>query len=111
MVAEGRSLSETIEIAQSLARKIVESCREHGDPLPPAFRDGNVAAREFRVRVMMTLWGAYQDFASAKLQDASARSVSASTAQAQAVMKYGVIREQAERLQFLIMGAIWREDR
>jgi hypothetical protein len=52
-VAEGRSLSKTIEIAQSLARKIVESCREHGDQLPPAFRNGRVSAREFRVPVMM----------------------------------------------------------
>jgi hypothetical protein len=31
----------------------VESCREHGDPLPPAFRNGHVPAREFRVPVMM----------------------------------------------------------
>ena len=53
LVAEGRSLSETIEIAQSLARKIVESCRENGDPLPAIFRDGHVPAREFRVPVMM----------------------------------------------------------
>jgi len=53
LVAEGRSLSETIEIAQSLARKIVESCREHGDQLPAAFRDGHRSAREFRVPVMM----------------------------------------------------------
>ena len=53
LVAEGRSLSETIEIAQSLARKIVESCRENGDPLPVAFRDRHVPAREFRVPVMM----------------------------------------------------------
>jgi antitoxin HicB len=53
LVAEGRSVSETIEIAQSLARKIVESCREHGDPLPPAFRNGNGSAQEFRVPVLM----------------------------------------------------------
>ena len=53
LVAEGRTVSETIEIAQSLARKIVESCREHGDPLPAAFRDSRVAAREFRVPVLM----------------------------------------------------------
>jgi antitoxin HicB len=37
LVAEGRTIVETTEIAQSLARKIVESCLEHGDPLPPAF--------------------------------------------------------------------------
>ncbi len=34
LVAEGRSVAEAVEIAQGLARKIVESCREHGDPLP-----------------------------------------------------------------------------
>jgi predicted RNase H-like HicB family nuclease len=36
LVAEGRSIVEAVEIAQGLARKIVESCLEHGDPLPPA---------------------------------------------------------------------------
>jgi predicted RNase H-like HicB family nuclease len=37
LVAEGRSITEAVEIAQGLTRKIVESCVEHGDPLPPAF--------------------------------------------------------------------------
>ena len=36
LVAEGRSITETVEIAQGFARKIAESCIEHGDPLPPA---------------------------------------------------------------------------
>lgn len=36
LVAEGRSITEATEIAQGLARKIAESCLEHGDPLPPA---------------------------------------------------------------------------
>jgi predicted RNase H-like HicB family nuclease len=36
LVAEGRSIVETLEIAQDLARKIVESCIGHGDPIPPA---------------------------------------------------------------------------
>ena len=36
LVAEGRTVAETVEIAQGLARKIVESCQEHGDPVPPA---------------------------------------------------------------------------
>ena len=36
LVAEGRSITETVEIAQGLARKIAESCIEHGDPLPSA---------------------------------------------------------------------------
>ena len=34
LVAEGRSVTEAVEIAQGLTRKIIESCREHGDPLP-----------------------------------------------------------------------------
>jgi predicted RNase H-like HicB family nuclease len=37
LVAEGRSVTEAVEIAQGLTRKIVESCIEHGDPLPPVF--------------------------------------------------------------------------
>jgi antitoxin HicB len=36
LVAEGRSIVEAAEIAQGLARKIAESCLDHGDPLPPA---------------------------------------------------------------------------
>ena len=36
LVAEGRSIMEAAEIAQGLTRKIVESCLEHGDPLPAA---------------------------------------------------------------------------
>ena len=36
LVAQGRSVAEATEIAQGLARKIAESCIEHGDPLPPA---------------------------------------------------------------------------
>jgi predicted RNase H-like HicB family nuclease len=36
LVAEGRSIVETVEIAQGLARKIAESCLEHGDPIPPS---------------------------------------------------------------------------
>lgn len=38
LVAEGRSLAEAVEIAQSLARTIAEVCVEHGFPLPPALQ-------------------------------------------------------------------------
>jgi predicted RNase H-like HicB family nuclease len=34
LVAQGRTLAETLEIAQDVARKIIESHIEHGDPLP-----------------------------------------------------------------------------
>ncbi|MEX2247727.1 MAG: type II toxin-antitoxin system HicB family antitoxin [Dehalococcoidia bacterium] len=31
LIAQGRTIAETIEIAQDVARKLVESYREHGD--------------------------------------------------------------------------------
>jgi antitoxin HicB len=45
LVAGGRSVAETVEIAQGLARKIVESCLEQGDPLPRVPEQGSVEAR------------------------------------------------------------------
>ncbi len=35
LIAQGRTAAETMEIAQDVARKLIESCLEHGDPLPP----------------------------------------------------------------------------
>ena len=54
LVAEGRTVAETVEIAQGLARKIVESCLEHGDPLPPVFRAKARATKEFLVPVTVS---------------------------------------------------------
>lgn len=51
LVAEGRSVTEAVEIAQGLGRKIVESCLEHGDPLPPAFANARRESQEFIVPV------------------------------------------------------------
>ena len=51
LVAEGRSITEAVEIAQGLTRKIIESCLEHGDPLPPAFAKTRRAPRELVVPV------------------------------------------------------------
>lgn len=31
LIAQGRTIAETMEIAQDVARKIIESCLEHGD--------------------------------------------------------------------------------
>ena len=38
LVAQGRTMTETMEIAQDVARKLVESFLEHGDPLPARVR-------------------------------------------------------------------------
>ena len=34
LIAQGRTIAETLEIAEDVARKIIESCIEHNDPLP-----------------------------------------------------------------------------
>lgn len=38
LVAQGRTIAETMEIAQDVARKLIDSCIEHGDPLPESIR-------------------------------------------------------------------------
>ena len=38
LVAQGRTVAETLEIAQDVARKLFDSYREHGDELPPLLR-------------------------------------------------------------------------
>jgi predicted RNase H-like HicB family nuclease len=34
LVAQGRTVAEAVEIAQDVARKLIESYQQHGDPLP-----------------------------------------------------------------------------
>ena len=38
LLAQGRTVAKTLEIAQAVARKIVESHLDHGDPLPDALK-------------------------------------------------------------------------
>jgi predicted RNase H-like HicB family nuclease len=38
LVAQGRTIGETVEIAQDVARKLTESHIEHGDSLPEVAR-------------------------------------------------------------------------
>ena len=38
LVAQGRTVEETLEIAHDVARKLIESYEEHGDPLPSSLR-------------------------------------------------------------------------
>jgi predicted RNase H-like HicB family nuclease len=35
LIAQGRTVAEAVEIAQDVARKLIESYQEHGDELPP----------------------------------------------------------------------------
>ncbi len=38
LVAQGRTVAETVEIAQDVACKLTESCIKHGDPVPEGLR-------------------------------------------------------------------------
>jgi antitoxin HicB len=58
LLAQGRTLAETIEIAQDVARKLIESYHEHGDPLPPALR--KQAPKRFTLQVPLGV-GAWDD--------------------------------------------------
>ncbi len=38
LVAQGRTVSETVDIARDVAKKLIESYLDHGDPLPDGLR-------------------------------------------------------------------------
>lgn len=53
LVAEGRTQTECVQIAQDVARKIAESCMEHGDPLPEVFRKVGATVLDLTVPVQI----------------------------------------------------------
>lgn len=40
LLAQGRTIAETLEIAQDVARKLIESYVQHGDKLPESISNG-----------------------------------------------------------------------
>ncbi|MEI8096459.1 MAG: type II toxin-antitoxin system HicB family antitoxin [Spirochaetales bacterium] len=38
LVAQGRTVDEALELAHDVARKLIESYREHGDPIPASLK-------------------------------------------------------------------------
>ena len=38
LVAQGRTIPEAVEIAQDVARKLIESYMDHGDPIPHSLK-------------------------------------------------------------------------
>ena len=55
LVAQGRTIAETIEIAQDVAKKIIESCIEHGDPLPLKLQKKRKTSYEIGIPIMVNL--------------------------------------------------------
>ena len=50
LIAQGRTIAETMEIAQDVARKLVESYLKHGDPLPEKIAS-SLQSRQRRTKV------------------------------------------------------------
>lgn len=58
LLAEGRSYQEALEIAQDVARKIIESYLDHNDPLPDKIlkqMNKKVRFSKFRVPIAVAL--------------------------------------------------------
>lgn len=53
LVVEAPSVLEAAEIAQDMARRIAESCLEHGDPLPPALANTLSTSQDFVVPISL----------------------------------------------------------
>ena len=51
LVAQGRTVAEAAEIAQDVARKLIESYREHGDRLPEELQMLNTEVIELDIPV------------------------------------------------------------
>ncbi len=54
MVAQGRTVAETVEIAQDVARKLIESFLEHGDELPPGLRNAMPPSGDVHIPVSVS---------------------------------------------------------
>ena len=54
LLAQGRSVAETFEIAQDVARKLAESCIEHGDPLPATLRTASPSEVDIRIPITLS---------------------------------------------------------
>jgi len=55
LVVQGRTIAETIEIAQDVAKKLIESCIEHGDPLPVTLEPAQKAKKTFKIPISVNV--------------------------------------------------------
>jgi len=54
LIAQGRTVAETMEIAQDVARKIIESRIEHGDPIPKGLEPTTQLKLQARIPVAIS---------------------------------------------------------
>ena len=51
LIVQANSIAEALDIAQDAAQKLIESYREHGDPLPPAMRKKIQGSEQIAVKL------------------------------------------------------------
>ena len=51
LIAQGRTIAETLEIAEDVARKLIESCIEHNDPLPKEMKLKPPSHKKFDLKI------------------------------------------------------------
>ncbi len=54
LVAQGRTAAEAMEIAQDVARKLIQSYEEHGDELPPLLKNAKTPTGKIRIPVSIS---------------------------------------------------------
>ena len=55
LVAQGRTIAETMEIAQDVAKKLIESSIERGDPLPQEMTPAARVVRNIKIPVAISV--------------------------------------------------------
>ena len=55
LIAQGRTVAETLEIAEDVARKIIESRIEHNEPIPKELLLGQTSATKFDTKIPVPL--------------------------------------------------------
>jgi len=55
LIAQGRTIAETIEIAEDVAHKIIESCIEHNEPIPKTLMSARARSTKFKTRIPVPL--------------------------------------------------------
>ena len=55
LIAQGRTIAETMEIAQDVARKLIDSYIEHGDPLPEKMAPPARIVKNIKIPVAITV--------------------------------------------------------
>lgn len=57
LIVQANSIAEALDIAQDAAQKLIESYREHGDPLPPTLhkKTGGSEPVAVKLRIPVTL--------------------------------------------------------